>query len=201
MFPLMQTGWSGSWPGPQADRAGLRPDHLRRLRRLRRRPRIHRRDAGTRDQRHALPPPVRRGAAGPRPTVEDPFTVVLIDEVAFLTTYQPNRNLGPDHGRAGHPRHPRGAVGYCVVAALQDPRKDVLTIRTCSRTGSPCGSMSRSRSTWFWGRRPGPRRHLRADIPRPGCRRRGGVRPARSRPGPGAGPRRMGRRRRHPGPG
>ncbi len=27
------------------------------------------------------------------PTMEDPFTVVLVDEVAFLTAYQPDRNL------------------------------------------------------------------------------------------------------------
>ncbi len=41
------------------------------------------------------------------PTVEDPFTVVLVDEVAFLTAYQPDRNLkDADHGRAGHPDHP-----------------------------------------------------------------------------------------------
>jgi len=38
-------------------------------------------------------------------TIEYPFTVVLVDEVAFLT------------------------AGYAVVAALQDPRKDVLAIR------------------------------------------------------------------------
>jgi S-DNA-T family DNA segregation ATPase FtsK/SpoIIIE len=29
-----------------------------------------------------------------------------------------------------------------VVAALQDPRKDVLTIRNLFPTGSPCGSMN-----------------------------------------------------------
>ena len=27
------------------------------------------------------------------PTAEDPFTVVLVDEVAFLTAYQPDRKL------------------------------------------------------------------------------------------------------------
>ena len=41
------------------------------------------------------------------PTIEDPFTVVLVDEVAFLTAYQPDRKpQGPDHVRAGHPDHP-----------------------------------------------------------------------------------------------
>ena len=33
------------------------------------------------------------------PTREHPFTVVLVDEVAFLTAYQPDRKpQGPDHG-------------------------------------------------------------------------------------------------------
>jgi S-DNA-T family DNA segregation ATPase FtsK/SpoIIIE len=30
---------------------------------------------------------------GHTPTIEDPFTVVLVDEVAFLTAYQPDRKL------------------------------------------------------------------------------------------------------------
>ena len=65
------------------------------------------------------------------PTIADPFTVVLVDEVAFLTAYQPDRKLkDADHARAGHPDHPGpGAWATAVVAALQDPRKDVLTIR------------------------------------------------------------------------
>jgi S-DNA-T family DNA segregation ATPase FtsK/SpoIIIE len=41
------------------------------------------------------------------PTIEHPFVVVLVDEVAFLTAYQPDRKLRErDHGRAGHPDHP-----------------------------------------------------------------------------------------------
>ena len=64
------------------------------------------------------------------PTVEDPFTVVLVDEVAFLTAYQPDRNLKARIMSALATLTTQGrAVGYCVVAALQDPRKDVLTIR------------------------------------------------------------------------
>jgi S-DNA-T family DNA segregation ATPase FtsK/SpoIIIE len=64
------------------------------------------------------------------PTVEDPFTVVLVDEVAFLTAYQPDRKLKERImlGLATLTTQGR-ALGYCVVAALQDPRKDVLTIR------------------------------------------------------------------------
>ena len=64
------------------------------------------------------------------PTVTDPFTVVLVDEVAFLTAYQPDRKLRERIMNALATLTTQGrAVGYCVVAALQDPRKEVLTIR------------------------------------------------------------------------
>jgi DNA segregation ATPase FtsK/SpoIIIE, S-DNA-T family len=64
------------------------------------------------------------------PTLEDPFTVVLVDEVAFLTAYQPDRKLKERIMLALATLTTQGrALGYCVVAALQDPRKDVLTIR------------------------------------------------------------------------
>ena len=64
------------------------------------------------------------------PTREDPFTVVLVDEVAFLTAYQPDRKLKERIMLALATLTTQGrALGYSVVAALQDPRKDVLTIR------------------------------------------------------------------------
>jgi S-DNA-T family DNA segregation ATPase FtsK/SpoIIIE len=64
------------------------------------------------------------------PTREHPFTVVLVDEVAFLTAYQPDRKLRERVMNALATLTTQGrAVGYSVVAALQDPRKDVLTIR------------------------------------------------------------------------
>jgi S-DNA-T family DNA segregation ATPase FtsK/SpoIIIE len=64
------------------------------------------------------------------PTCEHPFTVVLVDEVAFLTAYQPDRKLRERVMNALATLTTQGrAVGYCVVAALQDPRKDVLAIR------------------------------------------------------------------------
>jgi DNA segregation ATPase FtsK/SpoIIIE, S-DNA-T family len=64
------------------------------------------------------------------PTAEHPFTVVLVDEVAFLTAYQPDRKLRERIMNALATLTTQGrAVGYAVVAALQDPRKDVLTIR------------------------------------------------------------------------
>jgi DNA segregation ATPase FtsK/SpoIIIE, S-DNA-T family len=64
------------------------------------------------------------------PTCEHPFTVVLVDEIAFLTAYQPDKNLRTRIMAALATLTTQGrAVGYAVVAALQDPRKDVLTIR------------------------------------------------------------------------
>jgi len=64
------------------------------------------------------------------PTVEDPFVVVLVDEVAFLTAYQRDRKLRERIMAALATLTTQGrAVGYAVVAALQDPRKDVLSIR------------------------------------------------------------------------
>src|ERR1700733_4265571 len=64
------------------------------------------------------------------PTREFPFTVVLVDEIAFLTAYQADRKLKDRTLAALATLTTQGrAVGYCVVAALQDPRKEVLNIR------------------------------------------------------------------------
>ena len=64
------------------------------------------------------------------PTVDEPFVVLLVDEAAFLTAYQRDRKLKERIMAALATLTTQGrAVGYCVVAALEDPRKDVLTIR------------------------------------------------------------------------
>jgi DNA segregation ATPase FtsK/SpoIIIE, S-DNA-T family len=64
------------------------------------------------------------------PTPEFPFVVVLVDEVAFLTAYQADRKLRDRTLAALATLTTQGrAVGYCVVAALQDPRKEVLNVR------------------------------------------------------------------------
>ena len=64
------------------------------------------------------------------PTVEFPFVVVLVDEVAFLTAYQPDKGLRERVKASLATLTTQGrAVGYCVVAALQDPRKEVMSIR------------------------------------------------------------------------
>jgi S-DNA-T family DNA segregation ATPase FtsK/SpoIIIE len=64
------------------------------------------------------------------PTREFPFVVVVVDEVAFLTAYQADRKLKDRTLAALATLTTQGrAVGYAVVAALQDPRKEVLNIR------------------------------------------------------------------------
>ncbi len=64
------------------------------------------------------------------PTAGYPLVVVLVDEVAFLTAYQPDRKLRERVMAALSTLTTQGrAVGYSVIAALQDPRKDVLSIR------------------------------------------------------------------------
>ncbi|TDD49727.1 cell division protein FtsK [Nonomuraea terrae] len=64
------------------------------------------------------------------PTVEDPFVLVVVDEVAFLTAYQSDRGLRQRISSALATLTTQGrAVGVGVLAALQDPRKEVMNIR------------------------------------------------------------------------
>ena len=64
------------------------------------------------------------------PSTEHPFVVIFVDEVAFLTAYHPDKALRERIRSALATLTTQGrAVGYCVVAALQDPRKEVLPIR------------------------------------------------------------------------
>ncbi|WP_055483139.1 FtsK/SpoIIIE domain-containing protein [Sphaerimonospora mesophila] len=64
------------------------------------------------------------------PTPADPFILVIVDEVAFLTAYQSDRNLRQRITAALATLTTQGrAVGVGVMAALQDPRKEVMNIR------------------------------------------------------------------------
>ncbi|MEN3538686.1 FtsK/SpoIIIE domain-containing protein [Microbispora sp. ZYX-F-249] len=64
------------------------------------------------------------------PTVDDPFVLVLVDEVAFLTAYQSDKGLRQRITAALATLTTQGrAVGIGVMAALQDPRKEVVNIR------------------------------------------------------------------------
>ena len=56
------------------------------------------------------------------PTIEDPFTVVLVDEVAFLTAYQPDRKLKERIMTALATLTTQGrAVGYCGGGRVAGP--------------------------------------------------------------------------------
>ncbi|MEU7890243.1 FtsK/SpoIIIE domain-containing protein [Microbispora bryophytorum] len=64
------------------------------------------------------------------PTTDDPFVLVLVDEVAFLTAYQSDKQLRQRITSALATLTTQGrAVGVGVMAALQDPRKEVMNIR------------------------------------------------------------------------
>ncbi|MFI6811939.1 FtsK/SpoIIIE domain-containing protein [Nonomuraea sp. NPDC050328] len=63
-------------------------------------------------------------------TVDDPFVLVVVDEIAFLTAYQADRDLKRRISAALATLTTQGrAVGVGVMAALQDPRKEVMNIR------------------------------------------------------------------------
>jgi S-DNA-T family DNA segregation ATPase FtsK/SpoIIIE len=65
-----------------------------------------------------------------RPTRDEPLVVVLIDEVANLTAYLPDRKLRERITQSLAVLLTQGrAVGVSVVAALQDPRKEILGLR------------------------------------------------------------------------
>ena len=114
------------------------------------------------------------------PTMADPFTVVLVDEVAFLTAYQPDRKLKERIMPALATLTTQGrAVGYCVVAALQDPRKDVLTIRNLFPDRIAMRLDEPEQVDMVLGDGARDRGAACELIPAgPGDRRRGGVRPA-----------------------
>jgi DNA segregation ATPase FtsK/SpoIIIE, S-DNA-T family len=65
-----------------------------------------------------------------QPTPGEPLIVLNLDEIAFLTAYLPDRKLRERFGQALARILTQGrAVGVLVMAAVQDPRKDVLTWR------------------------------------------------------------------------
>jgi DNA segregation ATPase FtsK/SpoIIIE, S-DNA-T family len=64
------------------------------------------------------------------PSIVFPFLVLLVDEMAFITAYQPDRDLRRRAEAAIATLTSQGrSVGVCVVGALQDPRKDVISLR------------------------------------------------------------------------
>ena len=63
-------------------------------------------------------------------TADDPLHVVMIDELAALTAYCPNRELQRRAENAINLLCSQGrAPGFMVFACLQDPRKEVIPSR------------------------------------------------------------------------
>jgi DNA segregation ATPase FtsK/SpoIIIE-like protein len=64
------------------------------------------------------------------PSADCPFVVVIVDELAFLTAYQPDKKLRVRAEAAIATLTSQGrSVGFCVLGALQDPRKEVMNLR------------------------------------------------------------------------
>ncbi|QXJ26636.1 cell division protein FtsK [Actinomadura graeca] len=64
------------------------------------------------------------------PSLEHPFRVVVVDELAFLTAYCPQRDLRKRAEAALAVLTSQGrSVGYCVIGAQQDARKEVNNLR------------------------------------------------------------------------
>jgi DNA segregation ATPase FtsK/SpoIIIE, S-DNA-T family len=71
-------------------------------------------------------------------TAADPLVVVIVDELAFLTAYLPDREIKKRITASLSVLLSKGrAVGFSVVAALQDPRKEVAPI--CDLFPAPVG--------------------------------------------------------------
>jgi S-DNA-T family DNA segregation ATPase FtsK/SpoIIIE len=64
------------------------------------------------------------------PTVQEPLILILIDEIANLTAYLPDRDVKARINRALGLLLTQGrAPAVVVVGALQDPRREVITLR------------------------------------------------------------------------
>ena len=120
------------------------------------------------------------------PSTGFPFVVVLVDELAFLTAYQPERDLRKRAEAAIATLTSQGrSVGVCVVGALQDPRKDVISLRNLfSDPHRAAAGRVRPGGHGARRRRPGSRRPGRPDLPASRRRRGGGVRAAGGLPRP-----------------
>lgn len=83
------------------------------------------------------------------PSTDEPLIVVLVDEVALLTAYQPDRKLRERAEKALATIATQGrAPGVVLVAALQDPRKEVLGLRNLFPT--KIGMRLERRPRWTW---------------------------------------------------
>ncbi|NED95849.1 cell division protein FtsK [Phytoactinopolyspora alkaliphila] len=65
-----------------------------------------------------------------QPSPSEPFVLLVIDELAFLTAYMPDRALSKRMASALSVVLSQGrAVGVSVMGAVQDPRKEIVAVR------------------------------------------------------------------------
>ena len=84
-----------------------------------------------------------------QPTVDEPLVLVIVDELSTLTAYEPDTKLRNRATAAISALLARGrAAAVVVLAAAQDPRKEVVSSARCSPRRSRCGWTRRARSTW-----------------------------------------------------
>ncbi|MFB9896245.1 cell division protein FtsK, partial [Planobispora takensis] len=63
-------------------------------------------------------------------SLEYPHNIIIVDEVAFLTAYVDDRKIRDAiNGKLSTLSTQGRSVGFTLIAALQDPRKEVLKIR------------------------------------------------------------------------
>ncbi|AHH94245.1 FtsK/SpoIIIE domain-containing protein [Kutzneria albida] len=83
------------------------------------------------------------------PETGDPFTLLVVDELADVIAYQQDRQLRERAARAVQTITSQGrAPGVCVLGLLQDPRKEVVGFRHLFPTKIAMRLDETRRSTW-----------------------------------------------------
>jgi S-DNA-T family DNA segregation ATPase FtsK/SpoIIIE len=101
------------------------------------------------------------------PTVDDPLLVLVIDEMAALTAYLQDGDLKKRIANALGLLLSQGAgVGVLVVAAIQDPRKEVLPFRDLFPTRIALGLTEESQVDMVLGDGARDRGALADQMPR-----------------------------------
>jgi S-DNA-T family DNA segregation ATPase FtsK/SpoIIIE len=86
------------------------------------------------------------------PSVAEPLIVLIIDEIATLTAYVGDRKRRAELDQLlGLVLSQGRAVGVCIVAAVQDPSKDVLTLRQLFPTRIALRLVEASQATMVLG--------------------------------------------------
>lgn len=89
-----------------------------------------------------------RGLRKHVPSPESPHLLLLVDELATLTAFADRKVTNRIDQALGLLLTQGRACGITVLAAVQDPGKDVVGWRDLFRPGSRCAWTTRSRSTW-----------------------------------------------------